>query len=359
MKKIIFISKGLKPNEVYGIHRYSLELLKELDKIIDYHSVELLVGPSEKNDFHFKNIKVVKIGRNINGFGILSSKIENYLYKNYYAKKYIVAQNAISVDTLLLFPLFGCEVITIYDCTMIKYPQYYKSKWQKRFRKKVLSHQKKAIKKCKLIITDSETAKKDIISCYRIKESLITVIPCGWQHFKLIDEDEGIIKKLGLNKGEYFFALGSVLPHKNIKWIINAAKSNPQYNFIISGSIRSDIQDFSIPSNLSFVGYLSDPEVKCLMKYCKAFIHPAFYEGFGIPPLEAMSTGTDCIISNKGALPEVYKQSAWYIDPYDYQNINIDKIMSSPKEKNDVVLSEYSWEKSAKKLWSVLKELSF
>ena len=112
-----------------------------------------------------------------------------------------------------------------------------------------------------------------------------------------------------------------------------------------------------IPQNMVFTGSLSDGEIKALMHYCKAFIQPSFYEGFGIPPMEAMSVGADCIVSNAGSLPEVYKDSVWYIDPYNYVDIDLDSIMSKTKGDNQLVLKEYSWEKSAKELIKVLREI--
>jgi glycosyltransferase involved in cell wall biosynthesis len=106
-----------------------------------------------------------------------------------------------------------------------------------------------------------------------------------------------------------------------------------------------------------FTGYLSDEEIKALMNHCKVFVQPSLCEGFGIPPMEAMSVGANCIVSNRASLPEVYLNSVWYIDPEDYDNINIDKIMQSSKNDNDVILNLYSWKKSALELFNYLKAL--
>ena len=89
---------------------------------------------------------------------------------------------------------------------------------------------------------------------------------------------------------------------------------DPQYFFVVTGA-------------------LSDEEIKALMRHCKASIQPSFYEGFGIPPMEAMSVGADCIVSNASSLPEVYKNSVWYIDPHDYDSIDLDKIMAQKKKE--------------------------
>ena len=91
------------------------------------------------------------------------------------------------------------------------------------------------------------------------------------------------------------------------------------------------------------------------MKKCKAFIHPSLYEGFGLPPLEAMSVGARCIVSNVSSLPEIYGRSVWYIDPYNYNEINLGKIMMEEIEDNTVVLNKYSWNKSAELFYKTIK----
>lgn len=90
------------------------------------------------------------------------------------------------------------------------------------------------------------------------------------------------------------------------------------------------------------------------MSECKAFIHPAFYEGFGIPPLEAMSCGVEVIVSTATCLPEIYGRSAHYIDPYNY-DVEFEKLLSEPVEPASKVLDKYNWEREAAKLYELLK----
>ncbi len=359
MKKIVFISQNMLGAESSGIQRNTYELLKCLDHMISKNEIDLVIPFWEDDKYGFQNINVVKCGRSFSRYGKLGTRIEQYLYKNYYTWKYINKNDALSVDLLLMVPIYGCDVVTIYDCIPELFPFHYLTKSRKKSRKKRLRHQKWAVKKAKLVLTDSESAKKDIIKFYKRKESDIKTIPCGWQHFLKIEEDDKILNTLNLEQGKYFFALGSRLPHKNAKWISYAAKKNPMYKFVISGSTCKDlIYDFegdNLP-NMIFAGRLSDGEVKALMRHCKAFIQPSLYEGFGIPPMEAMSVGANCIVSNVASLPEVYKESVWYIDPSDYDNIDLDIIMSRSKEDNEKILSAYSWEKSAKMLYDVIKQ---
>ena len=108
--------------------------------------------------------------------------------------------------------------------------------------------------------------------------------------------------------------------------------------------------------NMFFTGYISDGQIKSLMSHCKAFIHPAIYEGFGIPPLEAMSCGATLILSTATCLPEIYGKSAHYIDPYCY-DIDLDVIVQEHVEKSQIVLEKYNWSIEAKKLLHIIQSV--
>ena len=78
------------------------------------------------------------------------------------------------------------------------------------------------------------------------------------------------------------------------------------------------------------------------MQNCRAFLHPAVFEGFGIPPLEALSLGAQVAVSNASCLPELYGNTVRYFDPYDY-DVDLDELMSRPVEPPQAVLQKYSW----------------
>lgn len=90
------------------------------------------------------------------------------------------------------------------------------------------------------------------------------------------------------------------------------------------------------------------------MSECKAFIHPAIYEGFGIPPIESLSCGAKLIVSTATCLPEIYGKSAHYIDPYNY-DVDLNELLSEPVAPASEVLERFSWEREAEKLYEILK----
>lgn len=338
-----------------GIHRNTIEILKELDKIIDKKVVEIVLPLDFDFNIKFNNIGITKLK------AMKKSKIirgRTYVFNNITYKKYVKKNKYISCDLLLTFPTFGCDLIMVYDTIPELYPSHYVGLKTRIWYKNFLKKQRKSIKKAKLILTDSYSAKGDIERFYPVSKGKIEVLYCGWQHINSIKEDASILKRLNLKENNYFFSLGSRLIHKNVKWVVSAAKQNKDETFVVTGNISKVNDGGEELPNVIYTGYLSDSEIKALMHYCKAFIQPSMYEGFGLPPMEAMSVGARCIVSTGGSLPEIYKNSVWYIDPLKYDDINIKEIMSKKIESNDAVLNAFSWAESAKKLKEILLELN-
>ena len=352
----MFVINGynLTNQNITGIHRNTIELLKALDKIAEKNEVSLIVTDDCKIDFNFQNIKVVQIKATHNP---LLLKGRSFIWNNFKFHRYVKKHKAISIDMLLNFPLMSHDVITVYDCILENFPNYSTDKNVIKWRTKFLKKEKRAINKAKIILTDSYSAKSDIEKNYPKSKNKIVVIYCGWQHFNNIVEDDSILDKYNLKKGNYFFSLGSKLVHKNAKWIVEAAKQNPNEFFVLTGleTVVDDGREH-LP-NVIYTGYLTDGEIKALMHNCKAFIQPSLYEGFGLPPIEAMSVGAKCIVSNVTSLPEIYGDSVWYIDPYKYDDIDLEKIMSKKVKSNEDVLNKFSWDKSATQLKQILYEL--
>ena len=90
------------------------------------------------------------------------------------------------------------------------------------------------------------------------------------------------------------------------------------------------------------------------MQKCKAFIHPAIYEGFGIPPLKALACGAKVIVSTATCLPEIYKDAAYYIDPYDYK-VDLEALLGNSVASRETVLGRFDWQREAEKLLRILR----
>lgn len=351
MNKIIFNGGPWNWSKKLGVHRYLSSILLEMDRMVNPGEVEFVVTKGNEKYFSFKNIRVITLNAPNNP--VFQKLIWSQVIFPFYVRK----NDGLGVDAILALPMWGCDAFVIYDCIRELHPQKYADLSRRLSDYYYCIRARICMCHAKEIFTDSNDAKKDILSLYHRKSEKVHVIYSGWQHFNEIMEDAAVLDRLRLRDQRYFFSVGSQQPLKNFKWVVEAAKQNPAYFFVVAGyTLLPAERNYSDqPSNIVFTGYLEDGEVKALMRNCVAFIQPSFCEGFGLPPLEAMSVGARCIVSNTTSLPEIYRNSVWYIDPYQYDNIDMDQIMSTEIVQNEEVLQLYSWEKSARKMLDILK----
>ncbi len=343
--------------KVVGVQRFAYQILLELDRLLDFSSnqieIELLVPCNSSFVAPFHNIKIIKTG-------YIRKKIEKHIWQQWTFPRYVKSKKAKGVDLALALPLWGCDICAIHDCILEAFPEGFQDhklfRWIYVFKAKQCS-----IRKKRRIITGSYDAKKEIQKYYNIEEDRISVIGNGWNHMDEISEDVRIFDRLpNIQREQYFFSLGSKYKHKNFAWILKTAEKNPQYQFVVSGedSYTNNSENLRLRelSNVTFTGYLKDGELKALMKYCRAFIQPSFYEGFGIPPLEALSLGKKIIVANTSCLPEIYQDTAYYIDPYS-DGCDLDTLLSASISQSCEVLQKYTWEQAASRFMKVLEEM--
>ncbi len=323
-------------HKVTGVERYAREILLELDKIIESNKIEIAIPMDAEGIPQYKNIKVSKVGC-----------FKNRLWEHISFPKYVKKNKAISLNLCNVAPLVDPGIVCIHDMKIKAFPKFFNTKfrlWYELLFKNETSRSKK-------IITVSEFSKSEIIKYYNVSEDNIVVIPNGWQHFHRIEYDENTLLKYGLEEGNYYFAMGSMDPNKNFSWIVEKAKEMPDQKFAIAGSINHDVFasriGFECPSNMKLLGYVTDEEAKTLMRDCKAFLFPSIYEGFGIPPLEAMSVGCPrIVVTNNEIMHEIFENCVEYI--------GLDNEIDNNTKR---ILDKYSWKDSAEKLKSLLMKL--
>lgn len=329
-------------HRITGVERYAREILAELDKIVDMGEIEMAISPEVSELPKYKNIKIIKIG-----------KLKNRLWEHISFPLYVKKRKGISLNLCNVAPLLSPGIVCIHDVKIKARPQDF----SKRFLLWYNLLFSNTCKKAKKIITVSEFSKKEICKYYNVEPERIVVIPNAWQHYLRIGFDENILNKYKLKKNEYYFSMCSLEPNKNFKWIAEAAIKNPTKIFIVAGSINKTVfaegLGFECPDNMKLIGYVSDKEAKTLMRDCEAFLFPTFYEGFGIPPLEALSVGCKCVmVSDTEVMHEIFGNSVNYINPYHYEKIDVHEVLHQSS-----VLSKFSWVTQAKKLKDVLENI--
>lgn len=353
-KRYIINGDALTISEGLGVHRFAAEILKRLDGMIAKEDFEVwIVIPGNRQlPYSYQNIKVKRTG--IEKTGTISKNLWQQVSFPLFVKK----NQGIGVDLTLALPVWGCKYVALHDCIVEKFPENFPSKRGRIMRRFYIWRVRRIRKKCE-ILTVSETSKKDIAQLYDIDSDRIHVIGDGWNHMEKVVPETDMTEKLGVKEKEFFFSLGSKYRHKNHAWIVQAAKANPQYKFVVSGaSFEPDTENGTgenVPDNLIFTGYLVDSQIKALMQSCKAFIQPSFYEGFGIPPLEALSTGARVIVAKASCFPEIYGNTVCYLDPKD-GNVDIEQLLAQKTENPESVLKRYTWDAATLRLYHVLKK---
>ena len=344
-KKFVINGRFMEDN-MHGLARYSRELTNGLDKMVDNSiRVTLLVPPTAKNLPQYNNITVETIGN----FG-------GTRWEQTYLRKYVKShRDSLCVNLCNITPLFVQPGITaILDIMYKVNPSHYTTLRNRISRYWHMLQYSYITKHEKVIITISEFCKREIETHYPASNGKIVVIPCAWQHVLEYKESTDWEERYPfLKSGEFFFSLSTLSRNKNGKWIIEAAKKNPGSVFAMGGKFY-ETEYSDIPENVHLLGYISDEDACALMKHCKAFIFPSVYEGFGLPPLEALALGADVISSNATSLPEVLSDSVHYIDPY-VTDVDFNQLMRETVGEKVHALGQFSWKYSASQLLKVMK----
>ncbi len=329
-----------------GIDRYAYQITKELDKICEDCDISILVPNSTPVMPEYRHIQTIRIRLEkwwtqvaFGGY----ARIHRMVPINLCNEASTIAKNGI----VCLHDVCYAETKEYYPYVTDFDPE--EVEWFKKLYERV-------VEKADKLITVSEFSKSRIVDILNVDPEKITVIGNGWQHFKRVRLKEELINNYGnLKKGEFYYTVTSANKNKNAQWVLDAAKYNPNETFVISGKNIDRVDNLNKYRNVVYTGYASDELAKVLMKNCKAFIFPSYYEGFGIPPLEALSMGAPIIVSDRASLPEIFKNSAHYISP-DNPHVDLNELIKQPVSGADEVLEKYSWEKSARQLLDILKE---
>lgn len=338
---------------VAGLGRTGREILRELDRMVPDSGIELelcvpgegLIDPPELN-----NIKTTILGDR-DSRRWTTTELRRYAHKT---KKRVISP-------VTQYSVVKHSIITMADVRYMEKDRdigWYDSL---KFRSVCRLQAVIGLMHADKVVTISEFSKERIKKYFKVPDRKIHVIGCGWQHFERIAEDESVFERFPqLEDKGYFFTVGTLAAHKNHTWIKEVSLRNPDAVFVICGGVDRAIWAYGLPDestgNLLFTGYLSDGEMKSLMKHAKAFIFPSLYEGFGIPPLEAMSVGTDCIVSDIPVHREILGDAVHYIDPHN-ADVDLDSVLSGElKESKESILSRYSWEKAAGQWLELIKE---
>lgn len=259
------------------------------------------------------------------------------------------------------------QVITIHDLAVIDHPEWFNSKYVSWYR--VMLPQ--VIKNSLHVITVSNYSKRRIIETYNINPQKITVINNGVSKYFLEPINKSDNNKFEFFGNRYFLSHSSIEPRKNLQMLIDAwekieSKIDSDIYLLISGKFGAENvfqkNCYNIKSKrIKFIGNVTDAELKRLYSNALSFIYISLYEGFGLPPLEAMACGTPVIVSNNSSLPEVVGNMGIKVNPYNKNEIADAILLSSQNfwvNKNQLkkYVERYDWKITASQTDAILSQ---
>jgi glycosyltransferase involved in cell wall biosynthesis len=272
-----------------------------------------------------------------------------------------------SVNAAALPQWYGRRVVTVHDLTCLYFPQFHP--WSRRtlFRLGI----RRAARLADAIIVPSHATKRDLAAMFRPAEAKIRVVPeAPAERFAPLDSRESlpVISRYGLPYRDYLLFAGNIEPRKNLLALIDAynrlrrttrvapclaiAGGEGWYNQAIHHAAAAS----PFAADIRFLGYVPDGDLPAVMSGALAFVYPSLYEGFGLPPLEAMACGTPVITSARSSLPEVVGDAALLVDPGDTAGladamariVGEEPLREDLRERGLKQAQRFSWDETAR-----------
>lgn len=378
--KILIDALGI-VNKTTGVGQYSLQLLNALSEI-DSKNDYYICLQKRLNDSH--PIFSLKNKRN---FTLIRADVSAIGPKKQFYYYNLLRRNRFKFDLFHSLnselPLCGKtkSIVTFHDLKYIKYP-YFLNKFSTIKSKYLKYIMKKGARKASKIIAVSQSTKNDIIHLLGIEKDKITVIYEAsnlsmYPKANGVTSNSDILKKYSVKK-PYFLYVGEKRPHKNLEGLIKAfaifKEKYDQWNscLVISGKKYSTYHEYitttenlGVKDSLIFTGFIPEKYLKTIYTEAEALLLISFYEGFGIPILEAMECGIPVITSNISSMPEVAGEAALLVDPNNIQEIveKMNSIVSSKTLRKQLIESgfkrvkQFSWERTARQTLEVYNEI--
>ena len=228
-------------------------------------------------------------------------------------------------------PLAPCPVVvTIHDLSFEHLPQTFKRRSWMQLRLTV----RRTARRAAHVIAPSEFTRRDLIETYKLDPARVTAIPlAAAEHFRRVEDALEIerVRRLYGIRSEYVLAVGSIQPRKNIARLVRAysglrrerGRSNlPQLVLVgkqawLYGETLRAVEEEGVRDCVRMTGYVSEGDLPALYTGALCFAYPSYFEGFGLPPLEAMRCGTPVLVGDRTSLPEVVGDAALTADPFD------------------------------------------
>lgn len=352
---MIVVNARFLTQKLTGVQRFAIEISLELKKILK-ENVQF-VSPC--------NIEQKEYARILGA--IVVGKHKGHIWEQWDLPKYLKEQKSPLLLCLCnTAPLFyKNKIVTVHDVAFMAYPQTFNKSFLYFYRFMI----PRIMVSAKRILTVSEFSKNEIIKYYNIDEEKISVI------YNAVTNDFRKKHDNTLLEEKYILAVSSLNYRKNFITVLQAfdvlLKQNQNILLYIIGDLHNsnfsniNIDQYKDNPKIKFLGRVTDCDLIRYYSNAFAFVYPSFYEGFGIPPLEAQACGCPVICSKASCLPEIFGNSVSYCNPNNPASLAeaIINLCNNEQLRLDLIerglrnVAKYSWEKSADKIFKVINSI--
>jgi glycosyltransferase involved in cell wall biosynthesis len=356
----------------YGIGTYVRNLLRELARQDDDAEYVLLCPPADVEELGALGPRFHPIIERSGNYSVreqlgIPLTLARARVDLYHAPHYVV-------PPLLTRPF----VVTIHDCIHLRFPQYLPNRAALTYARTMM---RSAARRSRRVLTVSQASKDDILHYLQVPAGKVEVIYNALDERLAAppteDEIDRVRQRFQLTS-PFILYTGNIKPHKNLDRLIEAfsilrREGLEDVKLLIIGddiskypSLRRLVHRFQLHGHVRFLGFVPDATLAVLYRLASVFVFPSLYEGFGLPPLEAMAAGTPVITSNVSSLPEVVGDAAVLIDPMDAGAIAeaMARVLRDPVLRETLVrrgharVQAFSWERSVARIREVYGELA-
>lgn len=358
--RTLYINAKFLSQPLTGVQRYATELMREWDQALAEGRIDpgrySLVALAPRNVIQEVNYKCIKLvignagGRLWEQFELPCRSSGSLLFSPYAAAPILKRRH----------------LVTIHDAGVAATPEQYSFLFRtyNRFVYWALG----ITSAC--VVTVSDFSKAELHKYFAIPKSKMRVVRQGYEQILAVEPDISVLSRNGLRRQGFVLGVSSRSPIKNFDALAAAWKllNRPDLKLVVAGGYNNRVfGSESVQKNQSgvlFLGYVSDPELRCLYENALCFVYPSSYEGFGLPPVEAMACGCPVIASNCSALPETCGDGALYCDARDSRDIaeKIRAVIDTPGLAIDLVgkgrnrVRRLSYRQCAETIWSTVLE---
>ena len=315
--KAVFINGRFLSQPITGAQRYAREAVLALDSLMSEPIIDpvewevtLLSPPGTRTSLPLKHIRQRLTGR-----------FSGHLWEQLDLP--LASRGGVLLNLCNTAPLAKrLQVVTLHDAAVLRAPQDFT--WAFRSWYRVLWNG--LARSRSTLLTVSAFSRSELCICLGLSESRIRTVPESGEHILAVAPDPRILERHALRAKPYVLAVSTANPRKNFAAVARAIElvGDAGFDFVVAGGV--DPRVFSgagvpLPAFVKRVGYVTDAELRALYEHAACFVYPSLYEGFGLPPLEAMACGCAVIVSDAASLPEICGDAAIYCDPRSPEDI--------------------------------------